>query len=50
VFAALVGIDSLSQTDTYGEITADHLGRIYSSNFINSSVNGGLVLRLANLI
>jgi hypothetical protein len=31
VFAALGGTDRVPQADTYGEITADHLGRIYSS-------------------
>jgi hypothetical protein len=41
VFAALVGTDSVPQTDTYDEITTDHLGRFYSSDFMNGSVNGG---------
>jgi hypothetical protein len=50
VFAVLVGTDSVPQANTYGEITADHLGRIYSSDFMNGSVNGGLVPKLANLI
>jgi hypothetical protein len=43
VFAALVGIDSVPQTYTYGEMTAAHLGEIYFSGFLDGSVNGGSV-------